>query len=176
MGLFWIDDGCWLGSPADALCTGLLLTDRGAEAVEALGATGHEALSAGDSCRPARVWDWPEVDEMAVLAVPTGSPLRRRMGAAAGLVAAALGFGGAEAAPRMTVRLRHTDGESEWDVSATVRAYTEREVLLSQAVLDRFVTGELCPSVLVGWWHGAGRPSGPSAAACEALLERWAAR
>ncbi|MFE3324946.1 hypothetical protein [Streptomyces sp. NPDC059176] len=176
VGLFWIDDdGCWLGAPADEFGTGMLLTDHGVATVGSLGASPQSGSSAEEAGRCDRAWSWQEVDRVTVLGVPSGPALRRSLSTAVSVAATMLGFGGPEAAPRMTVSLRQDGQECACEVSSASPAYTEREVRLSHAVLDRITAGDLLPSDLVHWWGSADHPDTPKPAAREALLEQWAA-
>ncbi len=162
VGLFWADaDGCWLGAPPGAGGSAVRLTDDGLLAV-------GEARDA---------WRWSQVSEVSVPDAPSRSHLRRRMRKAADLAATMSGFGGPETAPRMTVRVTHAEGASEWPVSsAAAAAYTHREVELSHQLLEAFASGALRPSLITDWWRTADAAANLRSHARETLLEEWAGR
>ncbi|MEU9122437.1 hypothetical protein AB0C96_21685 [Streptomyces sp. NPDC048506] len=162
VGLFWVDrDGCWLGAPPGGEGAAVRLTDAGLEV------TGASAA----------VQNWPQVERVALPDASARSAFRRGLSTAIGLATTMAGFGGPEAAPLMTVCVTHAEGTSEHLVSsAAAPAYTEREVELSHRLLERFVAGELNPSLLGDWWRSAGHPASPRPAARETLLEQWCGR
>ncbi|GAA3188014.1 MULTISPECIES: hypothetical protein [Streptomyces] len=162
VGLFWIDGaGCWLGAAPGEEAEGIRLTDEGPEVVGASGT----ALS------------WAQIQQVTVPNAPARSAFRRGLSTAIGLAAAMTGFGDFETPPLMTVCLTHDGGVSEHHVpTAASPAYTEREVALSHALLDRFVAGEASPSLLTEWWRSAGGCAALKPAEREALLEGWCGR
>ncbi|MEU1851787.1 hypothetical protein ABZ499_21560 [Streptomyces sp. NPDC019990] len=163
VGLFWIDrDGCWLGAPAGAGGTGVRLTDEGLTPV---GIPAGGALS------------WTATEHVTVPDAPARSAFQRVLTTAFDVATSMAGFGGPGSGHGMTVCVTHTGGQSEYPVlSAAAPAYTEREVELSQQLLDRFVAGGLRPSALTEWWRSAGPRSTPKPQEREAVLERLLTR
>lgn len=160
VGLFWIDrDGCWLGAPPGRQGTGVRLTDEGLEAV---------GMSPADSLS----WGRGRMERVAVPDAPVRSAFRRGLSTVVSLATAAAGIGGPESPPLMTVRVTHVGGDTEHTVSSAAwPAYTEREVELSHRLLERFVTGELRPSLLTEWWRSVGPDAAPKPVEREEVLE-----
>ncbi len=158
VGLFWIDrDGCWLGAPPGKKGTGVRLTDEGLEAV---------------GVSPADPLEWTRVERVVVPDAPVRSAFRRGLSTAVSVATAAAGFGGPDVPPQMTVEVTYAGGAGEHAVSSAAwPAYTEREVALSHRLLERFVTGELSPSLLTDWWRSVGPDADPRPAEREAVLE-----
>ncbi|TQK52946.1 hypothetical protein FBY35_3409 [Streptomyces sp. SLBN-118] len=160
VGLFCItEDEVHLGAPPCESGPGVRVAAAGLEAV------GPQSGS----------WTWADLSSVTVVGVPAKNTPGRQLSMTLDLVLGAMGLGGPESPPEMTVRVEVSDGMTELVAhSAAAGAYTHREVELSHQVLDRFVTGTLSPAVLTDWCRTHGDRKSPRPAEREAVLEQWA--
>ncbi|MEU6676964.1 hypothetical protein [Streptomyces sp. NPDC046925] len=161
VGLFWIAEGdVYVGAKPSGLAAGVRLTQEGVVAL-------------GD--KQAALWPWEDVRALTAEDVPLRS-LKRHVGVLVDAVLA-LGLGGGDEAPTMTLRVTDAEGDTDLTVyTAAATGYSETEHDLSLALLTRLTEGAgtlWTTLAAMAEWGRAHEGGSPGAAKREELLRRW---